>query len=166
MLLRKLMSHLKRQDWFAVGIDFLIVVFGVFFGFQVTDWNQARQDRALERGYITRISHDIARSRDQIAASNDAMRIQADGATLVLSTLDTCQLPATRRDAFARALYNLGKFDTAPLSTKRPSTNSSQRGAQQSFVTSNSERLCPRSVAPSSFSIVLSRSFSTGPRRS
>ena len=115
MLLRKLISHLKRQDWFAVGIDFLIVVFGVFFGFQVTDWNQARQDRALERGYITRISHDIARSRDQIAASNDAMQIQADGATLVLSTLDTCRLPAARRDAFARALYNLGKFDTATL---------------------------------------------------
>jgi hypothetical protein len=115
MLLRRLMSHLKRQDWFAVGIDFLIVVFGVFFGFQVTDWNQVRQDRALERGYITRISHDIARSRDQIMASNDAMRIQADGATLVLRTLDTCQLPIAQRDAFARALYNLGKFDTATL---------------------------------------------------
>jgi hypothetical protein len=109
------MSHMKRQDWLAVGIDFLIVVFGVFFGFQVTEWNQARQDRALERGYLTRISHDIARSRDQIVASNDAMRVQAAGATLVLRTLDTCRAPVAQRDAFARALYNIGKFDTATL---------------------------------------------------
>jgi hypothetical protein len=115
MLLRKLMLHLERQDWLAVAIDFVIVVFGVFFGFQVTEWNQARQDRTLERGYITRISHDIARSRDQIVLSNNAMRAQAEGATLVLRSLDACQVPGVERDAFARALYNIGKFDTATL---------------------------------------------------
>jgi hypothetical protein len=115
MLLRRITAQLKRQDWFAVGIDFLIVVFGVFFGFQVTDWNQARQDRAHERGYISRISHDIARSREQVLLSNDAMHTQAEGATLVLQALDTCRVPVADRDAFARALYNIGKFDTATL---------------------------------------------------
>lgn len=115
MLLRRLMQHLKRQDWLAVAIDFVIVVFGVFFGLQVSEWNEARQERALERGYISRIAHDIARSRDQIVASNEAMQIQADGATLVLRSLDACQVGPGDRDAFARAVYNLGKFDTATL---------------------------------------------------
>jgi hypothetical protein len=115
MLLRKFMVHLKRQDWLAVAIDFMIVVFGVFLGLQVSEWNQARQDRALERGYIARISHDIARSRAQIVQSNDAMQVQAEGAGLVMRALDTCRVPRAERDAFARALYNLGKFDTATL---------------------------------------------------
>jgi hypothetical protein len=115
MLFRKFVLHLRNQDWVAVGIDFLIVVFGVFLGIQVNEWNQARQDRALERGYMTRISNDIARSRDQIKVSNEAMRVQAEGATLVLQTLDACAVPVAERDAFARALYNLGKFDTATL---------------------------------------------------
>lgn len=115
MLLRRLMGHLKRQDWFAVAIDLVVVVFGIFLGLQVNDWNQARQDRVLERGYIARISHDIARSRDQVQASNDAMRVQAEGATLVLQSLASCRVPADQRDRFARALYNLGKFDSATL---------------------------------------------------
>lgn len=115
MLLRRLMAHLKRQDWFAVAIDFVVVVFGVFLGLQVNDWNQARQDRLLERGYIARISHDIAGSRDQVRASNDAMRVQAEGATLVLRSLETCRVTADQRDHFARALYSIGKFDSATL---------------------------------------------------
>jgi hypothetical protein len=115
MLRRRLTEHLKRQDWLAVGIDFLTVVFGVFLGLQADDWNQARQDRALERSYIERISHDISRSRDQIVTSNGAMRSQVEGATLVLHALDACQLPDVQRDAFARALYRIGKFDTATL---------------------------------------------------
>ncbi|MEQ1909877.1 MAG: hypothetical protein ABMA15_13695 [Vicinamibacterales bacterium] len=66
MLLRRFMRQLKRQDWMAVALEFVIVVFGVFFGLQVSEWNQARLDRAMERAYIARISRDIARSRAQI----------------------------------------------------------------------------------------------------
>lgn len=115
MLLRRFMRQLKRQDWIAVAIEFLSVVFGVFFGLQVSEWNQARLDRAMERAYIARISGDIARSRAQIVESNEAMRVQTVRATLALRSLDTCDVPLADRDAFARALYNIGKFDTATL---------------------------------------------------
>jgi len=43
MLLRRLMIHVSDQNWFAVGIDFVIVVVGVFIGIQVANWNQERQ---------------------------------------------------------------------------------------------------------------------------
>lgn len=29
----------KTQNWFAVGLDFVIVVFGVVIGIQVANWN-------------------------------------------------------------------------------------------------------------------------------
>ncbi len=48
MLLRRVTEHVKAQNWFAVGIDFLIVVVGVFIGIQVANWNDARRDRAIE----------------------------------------------------------------------------------------------------------------------
>jgi hypothetical protein len=35
MLLRSIKKHLKDQKWFAVAIDFIIVVFGVFIGIQL-----------------------------------------------------------------------------------------------------------------------------------
>ena len=42
MLLRRIIEHVKAQNWFAVGIDFVIVVVGVFIGIQVANWNDAR----------------------------------------------------------------------------------------------------------------------------
>jgi hypothetical protein len=32
MILRRLTDHVKDQNWFAVGVDFVIVVIGVFIG--------------------------------------------------------------------------------------------------------------------------------------
>ena len=54
MILRRLTQHVKGQNWFAVGIDFVIVVVGVFMGIQLGNWNEARGQRldatvALER---------------------------------------------------------------------------------------------------------------------
>lgn len=42
MLLRRITEHIKAQNWFAVAIDFVIVVVGVFIGIQVSNWNDAR----------------------------------------------------------------------------------------------------------------------------
>ena len=48
MLLRSITKHVSDQNWFAVFIDFLIVVVGVFIGIQVANWNALSQDREAE----------------------------------------------------------------------------------------------------------------------
>jgi hypothetical protein len=48
MTLRRITKHVKDQNWFAVGLDFLIVVFGVFMGFQVQQWNEDFSDKVVE----------------------------------------------------------------------------------------------------------------------
>jgi len=48
MLLRSITRHVTAQNWFAVGIDFVIVVIGVYIGIQVSNWNEARLE--CERG--------------------------------------------------------------------------------------------------------------------
>jgi hypothetical protein len=61
MLLRRMIEHVKAQNWFAVGLDFFIVVTGVFIGLQaltpkeslnrsgrfLRSSNKARPDSAL-----------------------------------------------------------------------------------------------------------------------
>ena len=66
MLLRRITKDVKDQNWFAVGIDFCIVVVGVFIGIQVANWNDERQDRVDEVYYLERILTDI----DDSIASN------------------------------------------------------------------------------------------------
>ena len=51
MLLRRITKHVTDQNWFAVFVDFLIVVVGVFIGIQVANWNDANSDR--EEQYLT-----------------------------------------------------------------------------------------------------------------
>jgi hypothetical protein len=38
MLLRRISEHIKAQDWFAVGIDFAIVVIGVYTAVAIESW--------------------------------------------------------------------------------------------------------------------------------
>ncbi|MBK8198165.1 MAG: hypothetical protein IPK75_07315 [Acidobacteria bacterium] len=53
MLLRRMTQHVKAQNWFAVALDFVIVVTGVFLGIQIGNWNAdaalSRKAVALER---------------------------------------------------------------------------------------------------------------------
>jgi hypothetical protein len=46
MLLRRVIQHVRKQEWTAIWIDLVIVVVGVFIGIQVSNWND---DRATVR---------------------------------------------------------------------------------------------------------------------
>lgn len=45
MILRRLTANLRVQNWTAIGIEFLIVVVGVFLGMSVSNWNEQRLER-------------------------------------------------------------------------------------------------------------------------
>lgn len=71
---RRLIERAKRHDWFAVLVDFIIVVVGIFIGLQVNLWVQSRQDRAVERRYLDRLladSDESIRVLQQAIALND-----------------------------------------------------------------------------------------------
>jgi len=59
MLLRSITEHVKNQNWFAVGIDFAIVVIGVFVGIQVSNWNEARVERGVADRHLGEIAEDL-----------------------------------------------------------------------------------------------------------
>jgi hypothetical protein len=61
MILRSVMRHVREQNWTAVGIDFCIVVIGVFVGIQVANWNEALADARLGRAYAVRLTADLER---------------------------------------------------------------------------------------------------------
>ena len=42
MRLRSLTKHVRDQNWFAVFLDFFIVVAGILIAFQITNWNEER----------------------------------------------------------------------------------------------------------------------------
>ncbi|MEZ5957868.1 MAG: hypothetical protein R3C27_11735 [Hyphomonadaceae bacterium] len=59
MILRRIIEHLRKQEWTAIGIDFVIVVIGVFVGIQLGNWNEARAMRAQESAYLAQLRDEI-----------------------------------------------------------------------------------------------------------
>jgi hypothetical protein len=46
MIFKRAVAKLRAQDWMAIVIEIVIVVIGVFIGTQVSNWNNARIERA------------------------------------------------------------------------------------------------------------------------
>ncbi|MDH5630328.1 MAG: hypothetical protein OEY96_09250 [Gammaproteobacteria bacterium] len=44
MILRRFIKHVTDRNWFAVGIDLLVVIIGIFFGLQLTNWNDEQKE--------------------------------------------------------------------------------------------------------------------------
>lgn len=60
LLLRRIIAHVRGQQWTPIGIDFVIVVLGVFVATQVSNWNASRLETQRAQGYIERIRSDLA----------------------------------------------------------------------------------------------------------
>lgn len=77
MILRRVMTHLRKQEWTAIGIDFLIVVVGVFLGIQVSNWNEAAADRRAESAYLSQLQGDLQRIESQVREQVEFEQFQA-----------------------------------------------------------------------------------------
>lgn len=59
MILARMAGAIKRQDWFQVIIEIMIVVIGIYLGFQVTEWGEEREAENQERIYLEQIRAEI-----------------------------------------------------------------------------------------------------------
>lgn len=73
MLLRSLTKHVRDQNWFAVALDFFIVVLGILLAFQITNWSEARSDRAQEQQIIERLYTDFEKLGRDASTSVELM---------------------------------------------------------------------------------------------
>ncbi len=60
MLLRRFTENVRDQNWFAVGLDFLVVVVGIYVGLQADEWNEQRKDRIREQAHLEQLYSDFA----------------------------------------------------------------------------------------------------------
>ena len=59
MLLRRLMEQIENQNWFAVVLDFVIVVVGVLLAFQISNWSERAGERRTGEDYAERLLEDL-----------------------------------------------------------------------------------------------------------
>ena len=92
MILRRLTKHVRDQNWFAVGLDFVIVVIGVFVGMQVSNWNDAHQTQSERQLVETRLLSDFVLMHEDVVRA-------AEGHEAVLESLHTLRHAIERGEA-------------------------------------------------------------------
>ena len=108
MILRKVTKHVTDQNWFAVFIDFLIVVVGVFIGLQVANWNSQLTDQALEKEYLERIYFDAVRSINSSEKNQKWSEQRLETQTIVLKSLRNGELLDIDKAQFGMGLAFFG----------------------------------------------------------
>ncbi|MEM7728528.1 MAG: DUF6090 family protein [Pseudomonadota bacterium] len=83
MILRRIRAHIEAENWFAVAIDFAVVVVGVFIGIQVGNWNAAQQEADTNRLYLQRIADDIDTDTQRLRQNLGGWKREIDDTALV-----------------------------------------------------------------------------------
>lgn len=117
MILRRLSTAVRKQDWFTVAVETLIVVFGVFIGLQVNNWNAARQDHAIARQLEVALIADakavLNETRTKIENMND-MVAALDSLLELLSQKDSVLVEADVAEKLSFAFYLPGHAKRSP----------------------------------------------------
>ena len=107
MLLRRISEHVKTQNWTAVALDFVIVVAGVFMGIQVSNWNDARQTRAVETATHRALREDFEVIRTNLNAYAESNLSQARFMAIVVDALEEGVVPDAEEENFRWGLKSM-----------------------------------------------------------
>ncbi|WP_251359450.1 DUF6090 family protein [Kangiella sp. TOML190] len=91
MLLRRVTQHVKAQNWFAVFVDFVIVVVGVFIGIQVANWNEQIAGEKRAKVLLKRTYNDLNNDIEVFKAELDYLTVVRQYAMTAVNRLNNKQ---------------------------------------------------------------------------
>lgn len=116
MILRRLSSALKRQDWATVLIEFVLVIVGVLIALQVNNWNQNRQDRRLEVTYLNSLYAEVTAVIPPLRELLEEKEANLEALSQTIQLIDTGNTdselsPLQCHAIFESHIYDVGKQD-------------------------------------------------------
>lgn len=131
MILRRLARNLKEQNWTAIGVDFVIVVLGVFVGIQVANWNDERRTQQREAEFIARLQVDFERIDARLTEDGERWERNLESAKRLLSDLATLRLQGTWPRNEAAMLIDLNNITSTRTAAPRAATYVEMQSAAQ-----------------------------------
>lgn len=110
MLLRRIMQHVREQNWLAVGLDFVIVVVGVLMAFQITSWSENRAATAAADRHLDNLERALEAQSIMLNGLVGVYEEQIEYGRFVLETLEGEALAESDRERFEYGLAGLGQL--------------------------------------------------------
>jgi hypothetical protein len=112
VLLKRLSTDVKNQNWLSVFLDLLVVAVGIFIGLQASNWNDNRLERVEERQYLIRLYDDILTSISLLEQDIGFLEEQLSNQAIILKALDTCEFLPDDNVSMQRGIGSLGWLTT------------------------------------------------------
>ena len=113
MVIRRIREHVTTHNWFAVGVDLLIVILGVFIGTQANNWNDARIERAAAAESRQEISDDLRENEIDMASRKAYYAAVRAHAVAALRAVESDRSP--HDEPFLIDAYQASQVWTRPL---------------------------------------------------
>lgn len=113
--LRRLAEQVRARDWVAVAIELAIVVAGILLALQISEWNEARDDRAREREYLARVVEDLGQSIGDLERGMALSQQREARCRLLMDAVHDEGPVRADPPAFLVALYTCAWSYTAPV---------------------------------------------------
>jgi len=104
MLLRRMIDHIKVQNWMAVTLDFVIVVSGVFIGLQVNNWSQDQDNKREYKEAIDRLRGEITANLETLDTADADVAAELPAVQAAYDALETCSDEPENRLAVNKGL--------------------------------------------------------------
>lgn len=115
MILRRLSQSLKEQNWTAIGIEFILLVGGVFLGIQVSNWNAARVEQLRADELFGRLSDDLESEKNNVEALRDYYKTSSVYANVALRGFEAPD--SVDSESFVIGAYQASQWQ-APISSR------------------------------------------------
>jgi len=110
MILRRFMKHVTDQNWFAVGLDVIVVIVGIFLGLQVQEWSEGRVDREEEKRVVGFMISDMEKTLSYLDNRNALYDDQIILTDKAVEILEIGALKTEDVDDFEKALITSGRM--------------------------------------------------------
>ena len=115
MLLRRFIDHVRGENWFAVALDFVVVVVGIFIGFQLDRLYEAQRTRSGEESLMAALAEDFELNRKDLQDAIDINALEVEAALTLREEARKAQpeLSVAELNQLVVTISRLPTFDVA-----------------------------------------------------
>jgi len=107
MILRRVIKHVRNQEWTAVFLDFIIVVVGILIAFQITNWSEGRNDKAEYARALDRLHIETTTNLAALDALDTAVDRSLKTTKYAFDVLQTCIENEENQNTVSTGLMNI-----------------------------------------------------------
>jgi len=117
MVIQRIISRFRAQDWTALISELLIVVVGIFIAIQADRWWEQQDDLQQEQLYIERLAEDIERDIANISYAIELAAFRLEFADLLIRAAIEPEVARNEPERFLAAVHQSAFTYTPALSS-------------------------------------------------